>query len=356
MIGSHYYPFGLKHTGYNDLTLGVEIVNSSDVRVGIGVVNMQTSGSDSYNYKFLGQERQDELGLNWDTFRYRNYDYAIGRFFGVDPITEDYMSISPYQFAHNNPVWKIELEGLEGIPTTGQDVINREPRVLAVFYHGGPDGDGKIRSTTEGTGGAGDRFQATASYARSQGMDFKGAVISPSLTQGPGVETGKSFLESNYQEGDMVVVYGYSYGGDNAVNLAEAVPDIPINTMVIVDSSDGPLRGATVNTTIPDNVNTAYNFYQDNSSGASSSSRASGSSSGATSSSSGSNSSGSSNRSNSGSSNSPGSRGYPHSSGGSANVKNIKITGDNVNHGNIQTTAGQNIQSRINQRIDEYGN
>src|SRR5690606_24124560 len=122
----------------------------------------------------------------------------------------------------------------------------------------------------------------------------------------------------------------------------------------IVDSSDGPLRGSTVNTTISDNVDTAYVFYQDSSSGASSSSRASGSSSGSTSSSSGSNSSGSSNRSNSGSSNSPGSRGYPHSSAGTAQVKNIKIEGGDVNHGNIQTTAGPNIQRRINERIDDY--
>jgi len=45
----------------------------------------------------------------------------------VDPVTEEYMSISPYQFAHNNPVWKIELEGLEGQPTTNQDIVNREP-------------------------------------------------------------------------------------------------------------------------------------------------------------------------------------------------------------------------------------
>jgi hypothetical protein len=37
------------------------------------------------------------------------------------------MSISPYQFAHNNPVWKIELEGLEGVATSGQDIVNREP-------------------------------------------------------------------------------------------------------------------------------------------------------------------------------------------------------------------------------------
>jgi hypothetical protein len=38
------------------------------------------------------------------------------------------MSISTYQFAHNNPVWKIELEGLEGTPSNGKtDITNHEP-------------------------------------------------------------------------------------------------------------------------------------------------------------------------------------------------------------------------------------
>lgn len=51
----------------------------------------------------------------------------IGRFFGVDPISEEFFSISTYQFAHNNAIWKIELEGLEGQETSGNDIVNREP-------------------------------------------------------------------------------------------------------------------------------------------------------------------------------------------------------------------------------------
>lgn len=102
---SNYYPFGMKQK------VAGEVVNQA-----------------GYKYKFLGQERQDELGLNWDTFRHRNYDYAIGRFFGVDPVSEEYLSISTYQFAHNNPVWKIEIEGLEGAPSNGKpDTSNHEP-------------------------------------------------------------------------------------------------------------------------------------------------------------------------------------------------------------------------------------
>jgi len=60
-----------------------------------------------------GQERQDELGLNWDSFKYRNYDYAIGRFMNIDPLAEDYPYMSTYQFAGNKSTWSREIEGLE---------------------------------------------------------------------------------------------------------------------------------------------------------------------------------------------------------------------------------------------------
>lgn len=33
----------------------------------------------------------------------------------MDPIAEEYNYMTPYQFASNNPVWNVELEGLEGI-------------------------------------------------------------------------------------------------------------------------------------------------------------------------------------------------------------------------------------------------
>ncbi|WP_317205960.1 RHS repeat-associated core domain-containing protein, partial [Flavobacterium psychrophilum] len=297
-------------------------------------------------YLFNGKELDRETNLT--NFGARYLDMKTSLWLNIDPLAEKYPGVSPYVFCLNNPVRFIDPDGREVIdPPTG-----KEPRVLAVFYHGGPTGDGGIRSTTADTGGTGARYNATAAYAKSQGREFRGAIISPALTQGAGVETGKTFLENNYRPGDQVIVYGYSYGGDNAVNLAEAVPNIPIDAMIIVDSSDGPLQGSTVDTSIPNNVNTADVFYQENNSGASSSSRVVGSSSGGTSSSSGSNSSGSSNRSNSGSSNSPGSRGYPHTSEGTAKVTNTRLTGSGLSHGNIQTKAGGNIQGAINKRID----
>lgn len=102
---SHYYPFGLKHSGYNNTIL--------------------TSGNtDAQKYKFEEQERQDELNLNLDSFKFRNYDYAIGRFMSVDPLAEKYSKWTPYAFAGNQVVHSRELEGLEPENDLGGDGDN----------------------------------------------------------------------------------------------------------------------------------------------------------------------------------------------------------------------------------------
>ena len=58
----------------------------------------------AYKYKYQGQERQKELNLNWDNFMYRNYDFALGRFVNIDPISEHVHSQSPYVLSNNNPI------------------------------------------------------------------------------------------------------------------------------------------------------------------------------------------------------------------------------------------------------------
>lgn len=97
---SNYYPFGMKPSGYNS-------------------GNLQAN----YKYKFQGQERQDELGLNWDSFKWRNYDYAIGRFMSIDPLSEKDAYQSHYNFSENRVIDGRELEGLEweNFRTTGSN-------------------------------------------------------------------------------------------------------------------------------------------------------------------------------------------------------------------------------------------
>ena len=65
------------------------------------------------NYKFEGREFQDELGLNVYPFKYRTYDPAIGRFWSIDPVAENYPHNSTYAFAENRVVESIDLEGKE---------------------------------------------------------------------------------------------------------------------------------------------------------------------------------------------------------------------------------------------------
>tara|TARA_Y100000310_G_C20645932_1_gene796567 strand:- start:1200 stop:2042 length:843 start_codon:yes stop_codon:yes gene_type:complete len=72
--------------------------------------NSYTSGQENL-YRFQGQEHQDETG--WDSFKWRNADPALGRFFNVDPLAEKYVQWTPYAFSGNMVTAHRELEGLE---------------------------------------------------------------------------------------------------------------------------------------------------------------------------------------------------------------------------------------------------
>lgn len=85
---TNYYPLGLEHS-----------------------YNPTSPANDSYNYTYQGQEKQ-EIG-DWLSFKWRNYDPTIGRFFNVDPLSEKYAYQSHYNFSENRLVDSVELEGLE---------------------------------------------------------------------------------------------------------------------------------------------------------------------------------------------------------------------------------------------------
>ena len=72
--------------------------------------------SKEYRYGFNGKEKDDdgEFGsiTNYD-YGFRIYNPAIGKFLSVDPLTEQYPMLTPYQFASNRPIDGIDLDGLE---------------------------------------------------------------------------------------------------------------------------------------------------------------------------------------------------------------------------------------------------
>jgi RHS repeat-associated protein len=135
---NHYYPFGLKHTSYNTSQYEfVEVENGNDYYMNVS--QLPAGGVSNYKYKFQGQERQDELGLNWDSYKWRNYDYSIGRFMSIDKLAEDYSYQSPYNFAENRVVDGREMEGLEWTSSTSSDgkTVNLNLNVRTVNNSGG---------------------------------------------------------------------------------------------------------------------------------------------------------------------------------------------------------------------------
>lgn len=188
----------------------------------------------------------------------------------------------------------------------------------------------KLRHLPAGT--TGQVVSAAQSEASERGIKFNGIVITPGWTAESSISTARDFINANYVEGENIILYGYSYGGDFAVELADKLKEdnITVDLLITVDSSDGSLQNSTINTTIPENVLVNTNIYQTNNSGSSSSSCSSSNSSG--------------NR-DSGSSNSPGSKGGPNSASNPEKtvVNNANTTGRGVNHMNIDEKYLQSI-------------
>ena len=96
---NHYYPFG-----------GIFASSSNSVQP----------------YKYNGKELDTKNGLNWYDYGARQYDAALGRFTTVDPMTEKYHGVSPYLYCGNNPINRIDPDGMDWYENISGDLYWQE--------------------------------------------------------------------------------------------------------------------------------------------------------------------------------------------------------------------------------------
>ncbi len=89
--------------------------------------------------KFLfngGAEKEEHTGLYYTTFR--RYDPALGRFHAIDPLSESFASITPYQYGNNSPILFNDPDGLQSLPNNmREEDFDFWGKRLSGDYHNG---------------------------------------------------------------------------------------------------------------------------------------------------------------------------------------------------------------------------
>ena len=88
----------------------------------------------SYRYGFNGKENDNDVKGqgNQQDYGMRIYDPRTGKFLSADPLTQKYPFYSPYQFAGNNPIFAIDVDGLEP-----DKILNKAESLLNTPYEFG---------------------------------------------------------------------------------------------------------------------------------------------------------------------------------------------------------------------------
>ena len=241
----NYYPFGLKHNGYNG----------------------GSNGQRHHKYMFGGKELQDEIvGSNsfevYD-FGARNYDAALGRWMNLDPLAEKFPNHSPYSFCFNNPVYFIDPDGMAPKPpklngiTTVANVMSSQKWI---------NYNNNIVRTTTFLG-----FELSISSKHEQCADYRQLQVEQGSNGNYTAEGSKSRVDMYVEKGGDTSKFDLQKGVDTIIeNLADGKA-VMAGVMYNPEQETGNPNGATNHYVTIVGMGTddqgAYFSYYDNYSG-----------------------------------------------------------------------------------------
>ncbi|MCW3160453.1 RHS repeat-associated core domain-containing protein [Chryseobacterium oryctis] len=220
---NNYYPFGLKHEGYNAL-----------------------AGNSSYQHKYNGKELQ-ETGM-YD-YGARFYMPDLGRWGVVDPLAEKYRRHSTYTYAVNNPIRFIDPDGRQVMDPIYGKAGTFSNRLKLIGDDGKNTGaayivTGSVRKNVEAATKKGETYKGdlseSSNVVRIPTGNRLGAVVQSVE------ETRKSGRENG----------GFAYKGDEKVIRSDQGPAAKQkmeNGKVVTEASMNPFRVGRQNVR-PDNL------------------------------------------------------------------------------------------------------
>lgn len=210
-------------------------------------MGIEKQGSPDHKFQYNGKEKQQELGLNWHDYGARMYDAQIGRWHVVDPLAENYFSLTIYQYAGNTPVNAIDTDGRLFIFVNGfvpsQWISTKMPTHVPNSYGTRPNNhsfheslnttSGRSFSSTDNDGYWQNLAGAYMNAYTDDNAQYIDGSFTPKSTANAryeaGIEAGENLIKSleagniELKDGETIKIVGHSQGAAFAAGIASTL-------------------------------------------------------------------------------------------------------------------------------------